>query len=199
MSYAFERRTELSRYEEEAIEAVFKHYDKSGDEQINTKELERAMLDVIPDASLDIQAIIDDLDADGDNMISFSEFHAAVSKLLLGAESVDDVQRAFTYMDRDRNGFLSPPELKRLLTTTGGSPLTIEEAEDLIVMADKDGDGVLNYKEFCHFLCGSMSEKEKSRVAQEEAKRAAEEAKKSGTAEGVQEYHTEGEGTAVAA
>ena len=29
--------------------------------------------------------------------------------------------------------FLSPPELKKLLTTTGSNPLTVDEAEELIM------------------------------------------------------------------
>ena len=63
-----------------------------------------------------IAEIIDDLDADGDGTIDKLEFSTACTRLLLGHESFEDVARAFQYIDYDRNGFISPPELKKLLT-----------------------------------------------------------------------------------
>lgn len=161
---AFERRTELSPSENEAIKAVFEYYDKSADGKINVDELKKAMLEVVPDEALNIAAIIDNLDANGDKTVDFEEFSEATTKLLLGRETLHEIQRAFKYMDRDGNGFLSPPELKKLLTTTGSNPLTVDEAEELIMWADKDGDGVLNYKEFTYFLCGAQSEKMKAKA-----------------------------------
>merc|ERR1719238_798133 len=58
--------------------------------------------------------------------------------------------------------------------TTGANPLSLDEAEQLISWADKDGDGVLNYKEFTHFLCGNKSQKQ---LREEEAQRQLKEAK----------------------
>jgi Ca2+-binding EF-hand superfamily protein len=121
-----------------------------------------------------IAEIIDDLDADGDGTIDKLEFSTACTRLLLGQESFEDVARAFQYIDYDRNGFISPPELKKLLMTTGANPLSLDEAEQLISWADKDGDGVLNYKEFTHFLCGNKSQKQ---LREEEAQRQLKEAK----------------------
>jgi len=130
---------------------------------------------VVPEAGEDIVEIIDDLDADGDQTIDLVEFRTACTRLLLGHETFEDVARAFQYIDHDRNGFISPSELKKLLMTTGSSPLSLDEAEQLISWADKDGDGVLNYKEFTYFLCGDKSQKQ---MRMEEEQRLADEKKK---------------------
>merc|ERR1719487_588063 len=170
-----ERRSELDDYERLAIDAVFKFYDKDGNGNINVMELEKGMIAVQPDAKEVIAEIIDDLDADGDQTIDLVEFRTACTRLLLGHETFEDVSRAFQYIDHDRNGFISPSELKKLLMTTGQNPLALDEAEQLISWADKDGDGVLNYKEFTYFLCGDKSQKQ---MRLEEEKRIAEEKKK---------------------
>merc|ERR1719247_2794013 len=173
-----DRRSSLDEYESAAIDSVFKYYDKDGSGAINVKELQKGMLAVVPDAGEVIAEIIDDLDADGDQTIDLVEFRTACTRLLLGHETFEDVSRAFQYIDHDRNGFISPSELKKLLMTTGSSPLALDEAEQLISWADKDGDGVLNYKEFTYFLCGDKSQKqmrfeEEQRLAEEKKKEAA--------------------------
>jgi Ca2+-binding EF-hand superfamily protein len=173
-----QKRTELDEYERQAIDAVFKYYDKDNNGAINVKELEKGMRSVVPEAGDDILEIIDDLDADGDQTIDQVEFRTACTRLLLGHETYEDVARAFQYIDYDRNGFISPSELKKLLMTTGSQPLSLDEAEQLISWADVDGDGVLNYKEFTHFLCGAKSQKqqrleEEQRMVEEKKREAA--------------------------
>lgn len=45
---------------------------------------------------------------------------------------------------RDGDGFISPPELRYVMTNLG-EKLTDEEVNDMIKEADLDGDGLVNY------------------------------------------------------
>ena len=47
--------------------------------------------------------------------------------------------------DKDKDGFLTVSELRRIMTSMGET-LTKAEVEDMISEADKNGDGRINYK-----------------------------------------------------
>ena len=47
--------------------------------------------------------------------------------------------------DKDKDGFLSVSELRRIMTSMG-EKLTKAEVDDMISEADKNGDGRINYK-----------------------------------------------------
>ena len=55
----------------------------------------------------------------------------------------EELREAFKVFDKDGNGFISTEELKQTMTTLGES-LTEDEAEKMILIADKDGDGQVN-------------------------------------------------------
>ena len=44
-------------------------------------------------------------------------------------------------------------DMKHVLTEMGTDRLTPEEADMMLKLADKDGDGVLNYEEIIQVLC----------------------------------------------
>ena len=56
--------------------------------------------------------------------------------------------------DRDGNGFISPAELRHVMTNLGEA-LTDEEIDDMIRAADIDGDGQVNFEEFRIMMTGA--------------------------------------------
>eukprot|EP00386_Alphamonas_edax_P015715 GDKI01047994.1.p1 GENE.GDKI01047994.1~~GDKI01047994.1.p1 ORF type:complete len:163 (+),score=71.32 GDKI01047994.1:112-600(+) len=153
----FAPRTELTNEEKDMIKSVFESFDRSGDGKLSLQEMEAAMkkvCDSIPEN--EIKLLIDDLDENGDNEVDYSEFYTIMRKKLLGLENEDDILQAFSLIDKDKNGFISPAELRHLLTNIGRNPLTQEEADELIQMADTDGDGLINYNEFFKSLMGDL-------------------------------------------
>ena len=63
--------------------------------------------------------------------------------------SPEEVARAFTYFDADQNGTLCEEEVVRILAHPGGgAPFTEAEARKLVRKFDKNGDGVLDYREY---------------------------------------------------
>ena len=49
--------------------------------------------------------------------------------------------------DKDKSGYIEAREIREV-TTTMGMPLSLEELEDFMKMADQNGDGKLDYNEF---------------------------------------------------
>lgn len=56
----------------------------------------------------------------------------------------DELREALRVFDRDDNGYISAEELRRMMTTSGEC-LTEEEVEEMMKMADKEGNGRVNY------------------------------------------------------
>ncbi|PWZ53457.1 putative histone H2A variant 3 [Zea mays] len=59
----------------------------------------------------------------------------------------EELKEAFEVLDKDQNGFISPVELRTVMTSLG-EKMTDEEVEQMIREADTDGDGQVNYDEF---------------------------------------------------
>ena len=60
-----------------------------------------------------------------------------------------ELRRAFEMLDTDKSGYLEAQELKSMLVGLGQGEVTDQEAEKLLEAADLDGDGRINFKEFC--------------------------------------------------
>ena len=59
---------------------------------------------------------------------------------------------AFQAFDKAGNGYIMVDDLKHVLTEMGTDRLTPEEADMMLKLADKDGDGVLKYEEIIQVL-----------------------------------------------
>ena len=58
-----------------------------------------------------------------------------------------EIRNVFQMIDLDRDGYISPIELKLVFKSVGMN-LSNEEIHELIVKADKDGKGLVSYEEF---------------------------------------------------
>ncbi|XP_032576056.1 calcium-binding protein E63-1 isoform X2 [Drosophila sechellia] len=71
------------------------------------------------------------------------------------ADEADDVTEdliaAFRVFDRDGNGFITRDELQTAMEMIG-EPLNEQQLEQLLVIADLDQDGRINYEEFTRLL-----------------------------------------------
>ena len=59
-------------------------------------------------------------------------------------------------MDRDHSGSVDASELRMLMMCVGNS-LSIEEAEDMIDIADDDCSGEIEFEEFAHEILSSQT------------------------------------------
>ncbi|XP_017843159.1 calcium-binding protein E63-1 isoform X2 [Drosophila busckii] len=78
--------------------------------------------------------------------------NASNSKVVDEADDVtEDLIAAFRVFDRDGNGFITRDELQTAMEMIG-EPLNEQQLEQLLVIADLDQDGRINYEEFTRLL-----------------------------------------------
>ena len=67
------------------------------------------------------------------------------------ADAEQEMRRAFAVFDADKSGTITEEELTAILTRRvgGGHTFTVEEAERRFRQVDLNGDGVVDYGEFC--------------------------------------------------
>jgi len=66
-----------------------------------------------------------------------------------------DIETLFNCYDLDRNGFIEPKELRKVMKRLTGEKLSKRDLEEMISVADKNGDGLLDKTEFA-LLCSAF-------------------------------------------
>ncbi|XP_075260109.1 neo-calmodulin-like [Convolutriloba macropyga] len=99
-----------------------------------------------------IKRLLEDGDKNGDTVLDFMEF----VELYLAYESefqdvLNDLKVAFEVMDTDQSGYLSPDELKIVMDKIG-RPMSDEETAHFLEIADKNGDGEIDFVEFAKLV-----------------------------------------------
>ncbi|XP_064623300.1 calmodulin-like [Lineus longissimus] len=138
----------------EALKKAFSVYDKDGNGRISSSEL-RKTLQAMGDNPTEAEAktMLNAVDKDENGYIDFEEFLQMMqphfNKSFNPQKELED---AFTKLDRNKDGKITPDELIHYLTETGDEQLTIEEAEEFVREFDKNGDGAIDYKEFIQMI-----------------------------------------------
>ena len=95
-----------------------------------------------------------------DGALAFDDFMSLyVMQLKDGPNNEQEMLEAFQAFDKAGNGFIMVDDMKHVLTDMGTDRLTPEEADMMLKLADKDGDGVLNYEEIISVLTSDSIEK----------------------------------------
>jgi calmodulin len=152
------------KYVEELREA-FALFDKDNDGCITSKELHTVMHGLrLQITEQEIADIINNVDVDGSGTVDFNEFlrmmsrsHCHVSRTGSGnkaadhaqrsAEEVEEMRQAFRVFDIDGNGLIDAHELKLTMLTLGEN-LSDRDVKQMIKLADRNGDGKIDYEEF---------------------------------------------------
>jgi calmodulin len=102
----------------------------------------------------EVADMIHDVDENGDGEIDFQEFLVMMSrKLGDGAQSSqeDELRQAFKVFDKDGNGTIDVAELKLVMQQLG-EPLNDQQLADMMKEADLNGDGQIDFQEFCKLM-----------------------------------------------
>jgi len=131
---------------------AFALFDKNDDGTIDTKELKTTMkaLGINP-TDKEIQDMIKEVDQDSTGYVTFPEFISLMVRRLSPSDNEEELMMAFRVFDRDGNGFISASELRHVMNNLG-EILTDDELNEMIIEADLDGDGQINYSEFVRVM-----------------------------------------------
>ena len=66
----------------------------------------------------------------------------------LSAEQIEELKKAFAVLDENKDGVISKDELSKLLSGLG-EDVTDDVVTEMMNLADTDGDGKVNFEEFC--------------------------------------------------
>ncbi|CAE7497781.1 unnamed protein product [Symbiodinium sp. CCMP2456] len=108
----------------------------------------------------DLHAIIKQADSDGSGDLDFEEFMIIVAQVIAMTptpspeEYERDMRELFEAIDLDGSGFISSRELIVALSTKGPEPMEPDEVKKVLGRIDKDGDGKMNFREFCKIMDG---------------------------------------------
>lgn len=80
----------------------------------------------------------------GNGTIDFNEFIVMMKNTNLELDSDEEIKTTFRVFDSDGNGYISAAELRHVMSTLG-EKLTDAEIDEMILEADTDGDGQVNY------------------------------------------------------
>ena len=82
--------------------------------------------------------------------IEFNEFLQLLSKQQRSGTNYDSLKDAFSIFDKDDDGFIPVNEMRNILQSLGDK-MTEHELDEMMVAADSDQDGFINYEGL--YLC----------------------------------------------
>ncbi|XP_043712397.1 probable calcium-binding protein CML41 [Telopea speciosissima] len=140
------RSTPRDRSRKDELREVFGYFDTDGDGKISAHELRSYFASIGEYISLkEAQGVINDLDADGDNLINLEDFMKLMERE--GGHD-EDLRRAFEMFEVEKgSGCITPKGLQKMFRRLGDE-ISHEECKAMIKIFDVDGDGVLGFHEF---------------------------------------------------
>lgn len=129
------------------IKEMFKKMDTDNDGIVSIEEL-RAGLPKFGSqlADSEAQMIIQAVDSNGKGKLDYEEF-VAVSLHLQRMANDEHLRKAFSYFDKNSNGYIEPDDLRNALMEDGADD-SVNIANDIFQEVDMDKDGKICYDEF---------------------------------------------------
>ncbi|KAL0934314.1 calmodulin, partial [Colletotrichum truncatum] len=160
---------------------VFDLFDKDGTGDITAQELGEVMRSLgLNPSDTELNDMVNEVDADNNGTIDFNgvfvlcltlaqplsvretnmemtmltqapEFLNLMAQKVQVGDAEEELKNAFKVFDRDGSGTISAEELRHVLTSLGEN-MTKAEIDEMIQMADKNGDGSIDYDEFASIM-----------------------------------------------
>ena len=102
----------------------------------------------------ELDTMMKEVDEDGSGEIEFNEFLALMakrSKFGVSGSGGEDWMEAFKVFDKDGDGYISPGKLQHVMVNLGEN-MSTEEVHEMVMEADLDGDGLINFDEFVKMM-----------------------------------------------
>jgi Ca2+-binding EF-hand superfamily protein len=103
-------------------------------------------------ATKEAENMIRELDFNGDGFVDIDEFMFVMKEDNYGKGKEHDhdeyLMDAFLVFDSDKNGLISPKELRSVLINLGCDNCSLRDCKRMIKGVDKNGDGFVDFEEF---------------------------------------------------
>jgi len=99
----------------------------------------------------ELQALLNQMDANGSGKIEFDEFKAAMAKIYFRRHSKTELEAAFKKYDSDGNGFLTVDEFQNIMSKMGRH-MSRNEVKSMIQSLDSNNDGKIAFHEFIKLI-----------------------------------------------
>ena len=132
------------------LKNIFAAFDKHKKGQILYEELKQGLVQLKSNNinEKQIQDLFKNIDVDKNGKIDYTEFLAATLQKQ-NYLKIERLYEAFCLFDKDNSGKITKDELMKVLKVDKSQE---KEIEKIIKEADKDEDGVINYKEFLELM-----------------------------------------------
>jgi Ca2+-binding EF-hand superfamily protein len=127
---------------------AFKVFDEDGNGGISTAELGLVMhsLGQSPNDT-DLRDLIKEVDVDLSGTIDFEEFKALM--VSSQGDRTSRIHLAFSVFDENNSGEITAEEMRSVMNQFG---LSDEELDEMVKEIDHDGDGSIDFEEFCQLV-----------------------------------------------
>lgn len=149
--------TRLKEDEIENLKQIFSALDLNNDGYLSLEELKKGC-SKIKELDFDIEELFNSIDTDKSGVINYTEFLAATIQQQVYHKE-EKLMQAFRCFDQDKSGKISLKEITHVIKTEQDED--IEFLEDEIKQFDINGDGEIDYPEFCSMM-GKKITKRKS-------------------------------------
>jgi len=132
------------------IKEAFDLFDSDKSGEIDTEELKQALKNLGIDAkNQTLQNMMSDLDKDNSGKIDFDEFIDMMTAKMSDRDTKEDLQKVFRLFlgDDDKSDRIALKHLKRVARELNEN-MSDEELNEMIVRADLDRDGYVDFNEF---------------------------------------------------
>ena len=134
------------------LKTMFEAIDEDGTGSITVEELQQALEkkgSMLPKE--EVASLLNSIDIERTGTIEYHEFlGATISRAQL--EKEEHLREAFAHFDVTKTGTISREDLRNALSQEKGLDVADEMIERLIADADLDGNGEIDYEEFCAML-----------------------------------------------
>ncbi|XP_066398045.1 probable calcium-binding protein CML13 [Miscanthus floridulus] len=142
----------LTQQKRQEIKEAFDLFDTDNSGTIDAKELNVAMRALGFEITEEqIRQMIADVDKDGSGAIDYEEFEHMMTAKIGERDSKEELSKAFRIIDQDGNGKISNIDIQRIAKELGVN-LTLDEIQDMVQEADRNGDGEIDFEEFIRMM-----------------------------------------------
>ncbi|XP_041360739.1 calmodulin-beta-like [Gigantopelta aegis] len=149
---------EIDRHE---LQQAFELFDKNQDGKISSEELGCVLRTLGYDYSqTEVEEMIKNADTNENGFVEYDEFISLMTRWSTNQgpnpEQEDKFMETFKVFDMDGNGYIDKHELRYVMRRLGEN-LSEEDTKAMFQLADLNGDGLIDFDEFCKLMGGLNS------------------------------------------